>query len=146
MSRQFGSLGFAERCIGNLGEANGTQKMVKGGRTKTSDGILTHQDTADSHIGRAGTHAPSDGITSAIIERSEDKFGALVFGGLGQYCNSEARYTERMQCDAGVVQIPQNLHSKGIQHGMTPQQGSIDTQSIARGWCEATLDGRGGGN
>ena len=41
-----------------------------------------------------------------------------MFGRLGQNGDSEACHSERMQGNTGVVQISQDLHAKGIQHGM----------------------------
>ena len=68
MSNCFGGRVCAEGCMVYLVWQRKFDKWGQRVRTKTSDGILTHQDTADGYIGRAGTHTPSDRITSAIIE------------------------------------------------------------------------------
>jgi hypothetical protein len=58
---------------------------------------------------------------------SKDELGALVSGGLCQHGNCKRCHTCRVQGDRGIVQIPQDVDTEGVDEAVGDEDGCVDT-------------------
>ena len=118
-------------------------------RKLTCESVLSHENADNSDVRGARAHAPANRVRtrgSVVDERPEDELAGLVLGRSSEHGDDERGRADGVPPDRDVVDVPEEVHTKGVDEALRDEHRGINADRNARLRNEVRVEGRESGD